>query len=417
MTADADALWVEKSAIDLRRDYARAVARLSTLMRTKATEAEVAAVSEQCLRLKLALQARMGEPATATTEGLARMHAEYVTSAVQGDPKSDDSLLIADDTPGFDVPLQGGDVTALRRGLAEKLAYAIGKKAADASDRDWFVAAALVVRDRIVDRWIPSVRTANTHRKHVYYLSMEFLIGRLLSDALNNLGLTDAMRSALAGFNVDLDRIREVEPDAALGNGGLGRLAACFMESMATLSIPAYGYGIRYNHGLFRQVIYDGWQEEYPESWLSFGNPWEFERAEINYAIGFGGHVETMPDTGLHVWHPAETVTAVAYDTPLVGWRGRSVNTLRLWSARASDPLHLDAFNRGDHLGAVATRARANSISHVPVSQHRDTRGPGAPVPAGIFLLLGLPSGSRASAHAAAQGYPQAARARLHPAQ
>src|SRR5215471_10180988 len=188
---------------------------------------------------------------------------------------------------------QAEDIATLRRTLVEKLTYAVGKDPIVASDRDWFVATALAMRDRIVDRWMPSTRAIYLGgRKRVYYLSQEFLIGRLLFDSLNNLGLTERMRSALAELGVDLDQLRHIEPDAALGNGGLGRLAACFMESMASLSIPAYGYGIRYDHGLFRQVIRDGWQHEYPEEWLSFGNPWEFERPEVIYDISFGGRVE-----------------------------------------------------------------------------------------------------------------------------
>jgi starch phosphorylase len=144
------------------------------------------------------------------------------------------------------------------------------------------MATALAVRDQMVDRWMDSTRaTYAQDRKRVYYLSLEFLIGRLLFDSLNNLGLTEQMRAALHDLGVDLDTLRDSEPDAALGNGGLGRLAACFMESMATLAIAAYGYGIRYNHGLFRQAIKDGWQQEYPETWLSLGNPWEFERPEV----------------------------------------------------------------------------------------------------------------------------------------
>ena len=185
---------------------------------------------------------------------------------------------------------------------------------------------------------------------------------------LGNLGLTDIVNAALGDLGVDLKRMRTAEPDAALGNGGLGRLAACFMESMATLGIPAYGYGIRYDHGLFRQVIRDGWQQEYPEDWLSFGNPWEFERPEVIYDIQFGGRVETTagPRGGARsVWHPDETIEAVAYDTPIVGWRGRHVNPLRLWSARAVDPLRLDAFNRGDHVGALTEQARAEAISKI----------------------------------------------------
>jgi starch phosphorylase len=161
--------------------------------------------------------------------------------------------------------------------------------------------------------------------------------------------------------------LRRIEPDAALGNGGLGRLAACFMDSMATLSIAAHGYGIRYDNGLFRQIIRGGWQQETPEDWLVNGNPWEFVRPEYNYAIGFGGWVEMVEhdERTSHVWHPAETVEAVAYDTPIVGWRGRHVNTLRLWSARATDPLKLEAFNAGDYVGAFSEKVRAEAISKV----------------------------------------------------
>jgi starch phosphorylase len=261
------------------------------------------------------------------------------------------------------------DVATLRDAVSAKLTYAICKTPDVATDRDWFVATALAVRDKIIERWMPATRASyRNDRKRVYYLSLEFLIGRLLFDGLSNLGMVEPMRAALAELGVDLDQLRNIEPDAALGNGGLGRLAACFMESMATLSIAAYGYGIRYNHGLFQQVIKDGWQLEYPENWLSFGNPWEFERAEIAHAIGFGGHVNAVTDAGgtvRHIWHPAESVMAVAYDTPVVGWRGVHVNTLRLWSARAPDPLRLEDFNRGDYLGALSSRVRANAISQI----------------------------------------------------
>ncbi len=266
------------------------------------------------------------------------------------------------------LPMQDADVAALRRGVIAKLTYSVGKDPLVATDRDWFIATALTVRDRIVDCWMPSARAATADkRKQVYYLSLEFLIGRLLIDSLTNLGLIEPMRAALAELGVDLDVLREIEPDAALGNGGLGRLAACFMESLATLSVAAYGYGIRYQNGLFRQVINDGWQREVPENWLSFGNPWEFEHPEVNYTIGFGGTVEPIDDTATprYIWRPAETVLAIAYDTPVVGWRGAHVNTLRLWSARSADAVQLDAFNQGDHVGAVAARARANAISQV----------------------------------------------------
>ena len=218
-----------------------------------------------------------------------------------------------------------------------------------------------------MDRWIEPPKTGYAEKqRHVYYLSLEFLIGRLLMDSLTNLGITEEMRAALASLDVDLDALREIEHDAALGNGGLGRLAACYMESMATLGIPAHGYGIRYDFGLFRQGIRDGWQQEYPEEWLEFGNPWEFPRPEINYPVGFGGQVEAvMPGAAAQIWRPSEIVEAVAYDTPVVGWRGKSVNTLRLWRSHAADPLRLDVFNAGDYVGAQNDQVRAAAISKV----------------------------------------------------
>ncbi|RYE83420.1 MAG: glycogen/starch/alpha-glucan phosphorylase, partial [Hyphomicrobiales bacterium] len=212
--------------------------------------------------------------------------------------------------------------------------------------------------------------------KRVCYLSMEFLIGRLLRDAISNLGLTEAVTEALAGFDVSLDMIELLEPDAALGNGGLGRLAACFMESMASTGVPAFGYGIRYVHGFFRQEVVDGEQVELPENWLAHGNPWEFERRESSYEIGFGGKVSSIDEPGKpprQIWRPAERVLAVAYDTPIVGWRGEHVNTLRLWSAQSLDPILLDAFNSGDHIGALREANKAEAITRVlyPADSHQ----------------------------------------------
>jgi glycogen phosphorylase len=267
------------------------------------------------------------------------------------------------------APVDDDELDQIKSAVLAKLALDLGKDASVATDRDWFVAAALTIRDRIVHRWLEVDRASHAQgRKHVYYLSLEFLIGRLFSDGLYNLGCTEIFRAALGDLGVDLNRLRAAEPDAALGHGGLGRLAACFLESMASLGIPAYGYGIRYDHGLFRQVIRDGWQQEYPEEWLSFGNPWEFARPEVIYDIHFGGSVETtISPTGIKrsVWRPAETLEAVAYDIPIVGWRGRHVNPLRLWSARAVDPLRLDAFNMGDHAGALSEQTRAEAISKI----------------------------------------------------
>jgi glycogen phosphorylase len=263
----------------------------------------------------------------------------------------------------------GHDRDALRAAIVAKLTYVVGKDRTVAAHRDWLEATILAVRDRVIDRWIASNRdAAEAGLKRVCYLSLEFLIGRLLRDVMGNLGLTDVVRAALREVGIDLDAVVELEPDAALGSGGLGRLAACFMESMATLGIPAYGYGMRYDFGLFRQKIAHGGQVEVAEDWLIDGNPWEFQRLHHCYEIGFGGGVDTWTDANdnlRHSWTPGEVIVAVAYDMPIVGWRGRRVNTLRLWSARAVDPFRLDIFNGGDHVGASNDRVRAESVSRV----------------------------------------------------
>jgi glycogen phosphorylase len=261
------------------------------------------------------------------------------------------------------------EVMAIRDEILAKLAYAIGKDRNVAKSHDWLNATILALRDRIIDRWMASTRDSyKAEAKRVYYLSLEFLIGRLLRDALSNLELTNDFDKALKELGVDLNLTEALEPDAALGNGGLGRLAACFMESMASLNIPAYGYGIRYSHGLFRQAIKDGWQLEFPENWLEYGNPWEFPRRESAYKIGFGGNVAsvTLPDgTNKPFWNKGEEMLATAFDTPMVGWRGKRVNTLRLWSARALDPIALEAFNTGDYTGALYSNNRADILTRV----------------------------------------------------
>ena len=248
--------------------------------------------------------------------------------------------------------------------IIDVLHHRVGKDVHSATPHDWFTATVLALRDKIIDQWMESThRTYEAAGKRVYYLSLEFLIGRLLRDALSNMGLTREMEKALRSYGFDLTAIEDLEPDAALGNGGLGRLAACFMESLASLDIPAFGYGIRYVNGMFRQRIDDGWQVELPETWLSHGNPWEFDRRESAYRIGFGGEVVDQGD-GV-AWIPAEQVEATAVDTPVVGWRGKRVNTLRLWTASALDPIRLDAFNAGDHTGALAEEVRAESLVRV----------------------------------------------------
>ncbi|KJS14992.1 MAG: maltodextrin phosphorylase [Hoeflea sp. BRH_c9] len=265
---------------------------------------------------------------------------------------------------------RSSDPATLAADIIERLTYSIGKNAKVAQPHDWMTATILVIRDRVIDRWMESTRqTYETGGKRVYYLSLEFLIGRLTRDAVSNLGMLDEIREALNSLGVDFDVVAALEPDAALGNGGLGRLAACFMESMATVDIPAYGYGIRYVHGLFRQQMSDGWQVELPETWLSHGNPWEFQRSESAYEIGFGGSVETVgndtDEAERLTWKPQERMIAVAYDTPVVGWRGNRVNTLRLWTAQPIDPILLDAFNAGDHIGALRESNKAEALARV----------------------------------------------------
>ncbi len=269
------------------------------------------------------------------------------------------------------------DPDKLAAEILERLTYGTGKDPKVATRHDWLAATIQVIRDRIIDHWMVSTRRAYAaNGKRVYYMSLEFLIGRLMVDAVTNLELRDQMRQALAKLGVDFDVVSALEPDAALGNGGLGRLAACFMESMASVDIPAYGYGIRYQHGLFRQEIAEGWQVELPEKWLDHGNPWEFERRESSYEIGFGGSVELNGTDNegepAFRWKPSDRVIATAYDTPIVGWRANRVNTLRLWAAKPMDPIRLEKFNAGDYSGAMEESNKAEVLTRVlyPADSH-----------------------------------------------
>ncbi|NQV99228.1 MAG: glycogen/starch/alpha-glucan phosphorylase [Rhodospirillales bacterium] len=252
----------------------------------------------------------------------------------------------------------------LRQAIDQHLKYALGKDPKHATTYDWRMSLSLAVRDKIVDPWFRSTqRTYEQQHKRIYYLSMEFLIGRLLEDAVVNLGLDESARQALASYGVDYDAVLKDEPDAALGNGGLGRLAACFLESMSTIGCPAYGYGIRYEHGLFRQSFEDGRQIETAETWLTQRHAWEFERPEVAYEIGFGGTIsKNRANTS---WSPAETVIAAGYDTPIIGWQGRWANTLRLWSAKPTTVFDLEQFNLGHYTAAAEPEALARTISRV----------------------------------------------------
>lgn len=256
------------------------------------------------------------------------------------------------------------DTAILRAEVLRHLNFSLGKDQSHASLYDWRMSLSLALRDLILVPWFASTRkTYEARAKRVYYLSMEFLIGRLIEDVAINLGLEEIATEVMESFGQDYRNVVTDEPDAALGNGGLGRLAACFMDSMATLEIPAYGYGIRYEHGLFEQHFEDGRQIETAEQWLAQRHAWEFERPEVAYSIGFGGRVD---DTGTRaVWHPGETVMASAYDTPVVGWQGKWANTLRLWSAKPTQLFDLERFNSGEYLAASASEALARTISRV----------------------------------------------------
>jgi starch phosphorylase len=254
----------------------------------------------------------------------------------------------------------------LKRSILKRLVYSVGKDTDFAVPHDWLVALTLAVRQRLMDRWMATTkRVYDKDVKRVYYLSMEFLIGRLLGDTMLNLGMVDLCRAALADLNVDLDEILEQEPDAALGNGGLGRLAACFMDSMSTVGIAAYGYGIRYEHGLFRQHIVNGWQVEEAEEWLiQGGNPWELNRSEARYTIPFGGLVNKDAEDG-QCWLPTERVIAIGNDMAIAGWKAEHVNTLRLWSAKPAQIFDLSKFNEGSYLEAAQHEVLAETLSRV----------------------------------------------------
>ncbi|MDR7305086.1 glycogen/starch/alpha-glucan phosphorylase [Rhodoferax saidenbachensis] len=262
----------------------------------------------------------------------------------------------------FDAP--GRDLESLKRSIANKLMFVVGKDPAAARPEDWLHAAAYAVRDQLVERWMTTTRAQYAQdAKRVYYLSMEFLIGRTFSNAMLAVGLRERVKQALADFGVDIDAVTELEPDAALGNGGLGRLAACFLDSMATLNIPGFGYGIRYDYGMFKQTIVDGRQVEVPDYWLTHGNPWEFPRPEVNYRVQFGGHVVKEGDA--YKWVDSHDVQAMAYDTIIPGYATKATNTLRLWSAKATQEIDLGAFNRGNYFAAVETKNHSENVSRV----------------------------------------------------
>ncbi len=270
-----------------------------------------------------------------------------------------------------DVPSarSASDPDTLKRAFADHLHYSQAKDEHSATALDRFFAVAYSVRDRMMHRWIQTQQAYyKADAKRVYYLSLEFLMGRSLENNLINLGLHDAMRAALSDLGLDLSDLLEQEPDAGLGNGGLGRLAACFLDSMASLALPAYGYGIRYEFGIFDQEIRRGYQIERPEEWLRFGNAWEIPRPEYVVPVKLYGRTEHFTDErGKHRvrWVDARRLLGMPYDIPIAGYRNGTVNTLRLWRARASEELDLADFNAGDYMRAVEEKNLTENISKV----------------------------------------------------
>src|SRR5215475_13571848 len=276
-------------------------------------------------------------------------------------------------------PTLHDSVEALEESICHHVRYSLAKAWQSLSKRDLFVAVALAVRDRMVDRMF---ETAAQYRKadakRLYYLSMEFLIGRLLGTNLQNLGLLEVCQEALLRMGVDLEELRESESDPALGNGGLGRLAACFLDSLATLGMPGYGYGINYDYGLFKQEIENGYQKEKPDHWRAYGTPWLIERPDEACIIPIGGRIEHSADRKSNynpMWLDWKVMIGVPYDMPIVGYGGRTVNYLRLYSAVSSAEFDMQIFNRGDYIKAVEQKISSETVSKVLYPATSDDAG------------------------------------------
>lgn len=263
----------------------------------------------------------------------------------------------------------GLSADALRRGILDHLRYSVGRPAAAMRPEHYYRATALAVRDRMQDNRVASTQTSlDLGRKVTCYLSAEFLMGPQLGANLLNLGIEDAARAALAELGQDIDEILKCEEEPGLGNGGLGRLAACYLDSLATLERPAIGYGIRYEFGIFDQEIHDGWQVEKTDNWLDNGNPWEIAKPDVNYLVNWGGYVEHYRDEHGHDrvrWVPGRVLKGVAYDTPIQGYGVKTCNVLTLWSARAVKSFALDAFNTGDYYKAVEDEVNSETVTKV----------------------------------------------------
>lgn len=261
---------------------------------------------------------------------------------------------------------RGRDATSIKTDFLDHLNFTLLKDEHSIQPFDQFLALAYTIRDRLADGWLRTQRTHHQKKvKRVYYLSMEFLMGRVMSNNLMNLGIEEEARKAMAELSINLESIKDLEADMGLGNGGLGRLAACFIDSLATLEIPAIGYGIRYNYGIFRQVIKDGHQLEFPDDWLKWGCPWEIARPRIIYQVHFGGRTQKWQANGemRARWLDTKVVIGMPFDVPIVGFGGKTVNTLRLWGAHAAEDFDFDDFNKGDYVASVIDKINAENLT------------------------------------------------------
>ena len=264
---------------------------------------------------------------------------------------------------------KANDVESLQEAFIDHLEFSLAKDKYSATQLDYFKALALTIRDRLFEKWIETQQSYyDQDAKRIYYISMEYMLGRTVDNALMNLGLWDEMKKALYELGLDMEELLAYQCDAGLGNGGLGRLAACFLDSMATIELPAYGYGIRYEYGIFSQKLLFGFQQEMPDSWLRFGNPWEIERPEFIFKVKFYGRINQYKDKNgrlIFDWVDTDDVLAMAYDIPVSGYRNETVNNLRLWSAKSGEEFNLDYFNHGDYNRAVSDMIESENISKV----------------------------------------------------
>lgn len=276
--------------------------------------------------------------------------------------KMAEKLIIEDDRTGMEIE-------TLRRALADNLFYVQGKVPATASQHDYYMALSFTVRDRLLARWLHTIETyIRKDVKVVCYLSAEFLMGPQLENNLINMGIYDRVKKAVEDSGLDLEQLLDVEEEPGLGNGGLGRLAACYLDSLSTLQVPAIGYGIRYEFGIFDQALSDGWQQELSDKWLKLGNPWEIARPERVFQVRFGGHTESYTDESGRFrvnWVGERVINGVPYDTPVAGYKNNTANTLRLWKAEAPESFDFHAFNAGDYTGAVNDKIYSETISKV----------------------------------------------------